>query len=471
MSSPPRELAQRLTQHGQAHLVRFWPELSAASRARLTAELESLDLPLVARLGALARGGGAQLGIGSFAPPDVFRPRAPGVSKAELAELRARGGELLRAGRVGCVLVAGGQASRLGYDAPKGVFPVGPVSGRSLFEIFARKLHAASERFGRTLPWYVLTSEANDAATRAFFERHAFFGLPPGEIFFMRQAMLPALDDQGRILMAARDALFLAPNGHGGVLAALAASGALEHARARGVDLFSYWQVDNPLAQPADTLFLGLHAQRGAQMSSKVVRKRDASEKVGVLGRADGQLTCIEYSDLPPELREKRDEHGELVYGDGNIAVHALDRTFVEGLTERGFALPWHLARKRVTALDDAGERRELEAWKFESFVFDALGFAGGTSTLEVERSDEFSPVKNAEGLDSPRTARADLCRLHASWVRAAGLALPPPDEHGVFPVEVDPCLAEDVHELRARLPLTPRVLPTGHFYGPKKPT
>lgn len=468
MTTPPRELAHRLAEHGQAHVLRFWPELSAASRARLTAELAALDLALVGRLAALARAGGAPLGVGEFAPPDVFRPRAPSVSAAELASLRARGSELLRAGRVGALLVAGGQASRLGYDAPKGVFPVGPVSGRSLFELFARKLLAAHERFGSALPWYVLTSEANDAATRAFFERHAFFGLAPSNVFFMRQAMLPALDDQGRILMSGRDALFLAPNGHGGVLAALASSGALEHARARGVELFSYWQVDNPLASPADTLFLGLHARAGAQMSSKVVRKRDASEKVGVLGRADGQLTCIEYSDLPAELREARDTRGELLYGDGNIAVHALDRAFVESLTERGFALPWHLARKRVTALDDAGVPRELDAWKFESFVFDALALARGTSTLEVERSAEFSPVKNAHGLDSPHTARADLCRLHASWVRAAGLPLPAPDAHGVIPVEIDPCLAENETELRARLPLAPRVLSGGHFYAPE---
>lgn len=469
MSSPPRELSQRLAEHGQAHVLRFWPELSPASRARLAAELEAVDLPLVGRLAALARAGGAPPAVERFAPPDVFRPSADAVPAAELAELRVRGAELLRAGRVGALLVAGGQASRLGYDAPKGVFPVGPVSGRSLFELFARKLLAARARFGRALPWYVLTSEANDAATRAFFERHAYFGLAPGDVFFMRQAMLPALDDAGRILMAARDALFLAPNGHGGVLAALATSGALEHARARGVELFSYWQVDNPLARPADTLFLGLHAHAGAEMSSKIVRKRDAAEKVGVLGRADGRLTCIEYSDLPAELREARDARGELVYGDGNIAVHALDRAFVESLTERGFALPWHLARKRITALDEAGERREVDGWKFESFVFDALALARNTSTLEVERSVEFSPVKNAEGLDSPRTARADLCRLHASWVRAAGLPLPEPDAHGVIPVEVDPCLAEDEHEFAAHGRVAPRVVAGGHLYAPDR--
>src|SRR5258707_856391 len=160
-----------------------------------------------------------------------------------------------------------------------------------------------------------MTPEANDAATRPYFQEHGHFGPAPQGGFFLRQGMLPALDPEGRVLLAAPDRIFLAPNGHGGVLSALAQSGALADAARRGVTNFSYFQVDNPLARPADPLFLGLHALAGAQMSSKVVKKRDAAEKVGVIGRVGGRLSCIEYSDLPPDLREARGPGGELLFG------------------------------------------------------------------------------------------------------------------------------------------------------------
>ncbi|MBK7877527.1 MAG: UTP--glucose-1-phosphate uridylyltransferase [Planctomycetes bacterium] len=464
-AAPAPELLQRLERHGQAHVLRHLGELSALERARFLGVVEALDLPLIDELARLARAGAQPAAVASFAPPEVFRPRREGSATPRVRELRERGEELQASGAVAWLLVAGGQASRLGYEGPKGAFPVGPVSRRSLFEIFARKLLAARARYGVETPWYVLTSEANDATTREFFARHGHFGLPPDDVVFFRQAMLPALDEQGRILFAARNELFLAPNGHGGVLAALASSGALAHARARGIRVFSYFQVDNPLAPPADPLFLGLHAAQGAQMSSKVVPKRDPAEKVGVIGRADGKLTCIEYSDLPNDLREARDARGELVFGDGNIALHAIDLEFVDALTARGFKLPWHLARKKMSVLDEHGRPAQREGFKFETFVFDALSLARASATLEVDRREEFSPVKNAEGQDSPATARADLCRLHAGWVRAAGLPLPPPDAHGLHPVEVDPCLAEDAETFTRRAPRAPTSSADGHLY------
>jgi UDP-N-acetylglucosamine/UDP-N-acetylgalactosamine diphosphorylase len=177
-------------------------------------------------------------------------------------------------------------------------------------------------------------------------------------------------------------------------------------------------------------------------------------------------MGCIEYSDLPPELREARDERGELAFGAGNIAVHALEVDFLERLTEQGVALPWHVARKRMKVVDAAGEPCEVSGFKFETFVFDALGLARASVTLEVERAHEFSPVKNKAGEDSPATARRDLCRLYAAWVREAGLELPAPDAEGNHPVEVDPRLAETQDEFLARRPARPYVYSTGHFYA-----
>lgn len=451
---------------GQGHVFRFFPELDSVARARLLGSLRDVDLELVSRLATLARRPTTLASSPRLEAPEVFTLARRAREPAAVLEARARGESALRSGRVGFLLVAGGQASRLGYEGPKGAFPVGPVTGRSLFEIFARRLLAARERFGAPPAWYVMTSLANDAATRDFFEENRWFGLSREDVFFFTQAMVPALDREGRVLLAGKSELFLAPNGHGGTLAALSDSGALEHARERGIETFSYFQVDNPLALPADPLFLGLHERSGAQMSSKVVAKRSAHEKVGVIGRVDGRLSCIEYSDLPERLREARDAQGRLVFDAGNIAVHAIQRRFVEDLTRGGLRLDWHVARKSMEVVDEHGARTIVEGYKFETFVFDALAFVDASVTLEVERAHEFSPVKNKTGEDSSETARRALCDLHAEWIRRAGKALPPPDAQGVHPVEVDPLLAEDAEGFAARARGEARILERGHFWS-----
>jgi len=449
---------ERFEAADQGHVLRFAGELDDARRDRLAADLARVDLDLVAALGRQIATAQSDAAAPRLEPPALLR-------RAELgAEVHAQGEELLRAGRVGYLIVAGGQASRLGYDGPKGCFPIGPVSGRTLFEMHARRLAAARARYGAEPVWYVMTSPANDAATRSFFEEQGWFGLSPEAVVFFTQAMLPALDLEGRLLLADKDRLFRAPDGHGGTFAALARSGALDHAREHGIETLSYFQVDNPLARPADPVFLGAHARAGACMSSKVVAKRDAGEKVGVLGRIDGRLGCIEYSDLSPELREARDAQGELLYGAGNIAIHLIQREFAEALTAEGLDLPWHLARKAIRALGPDGIPTDVPGVKFETFVFDALGRARESVTLEVERHEEFSPVKNRTGADSPETSQSDQMHLHADWCRGCALPLPAPDAAGRVHVEVDPCLAEDEAQLRAALPLEPRRVAPDRF-------
>jgi UDP-N-acetylglucosamine/UDP-N-acetylgalactosamine diphosphorylase len=461
------DLRERLHASGQAHAWERLAGLSGAPRARLEAALTRLDLELVRRLAAKLREPVAPDGARDLEPPEHFPAHRDAAHERRAERARAAGERLLGSGCVGFVLVAGGQASRLGFDAPKGAFPVGPVSARPLFAFHAARLAAATRRFGVRTPWYVMTSPANDASTRAFFAEHAHFGLDADDVFFFSQDMLPALDEQGRILFAAEDGLFLAPNGHGGCLLGLASSGALDDMRRRGLTQLSYFQVDNPLVRPADPLFLGLHTEVGAGMSSKVVEKRDGAEKVGVIGKIDGRFGCIEYSDLPPELREARDASGALRFRAGNIAVHALSVDFVEEVTRGGLELPWHLARKTMKVVEPGGRVVETAGVKFETFVFDALARSPRSVVLEVRREEEFSPVKNASGEDSPATCRRDLCRLFAGWVRAAGRPLPPPDPEGIHPVEVDPLVAETQDEFLSRSELEPDVRPAGHLYAP----
>lgn len=464
MAEREERLRAAAREAGQEHLFEGWGALDERARAAYLDQLEGLDFAQLPALRALLDAGGDGAAAPRLEAPAVFPLERDAALHEQAAAARRRGREELAAGRVGFVLVAGGQASRLGYDGPKGAFGIGPVSGRSLFEIHARRLRAVAQRHGVPAPWYVMTSPANDAQTRAFFEAHGWFGLPREDVFFFSQAMMPAVDLEGRVLRAGPGRLFLAPNGHGGSLAALRTSGALDDARRRGLTQLSYFQVDNPLALPADELFLGLHALAGAGMSSKVVEKRSAGEKVGVLGRIDGRMGCIEYSDLPAELREARDARGKLVFGAGNIALHALSLDFVADLTDGELKLPWHLARKAMKVWQDGAER-EVQGVKFETFVFDALARSDASVTLEVERAREFSPVKNREGEDSPASTRADLTRLHADWVRAAGLPEPPVDEIGRPRVEVCPLLAQDEAEFVASGVRAPRVVDGGHLY------
>ena len=223
-------------------------------------------------------------------------------------------------------LVAGGQGTRLGYDGPKGEYPVTPIKNKPLFQVFAEQLRAYSRDFGKTVPWYVMTSDVNDAPTRAFFKKHDYFGYNPADVFFFQQGMMPAFAMDGRLLLGEKDSLALSPDGHGGSLRALDRSGALADMRSRGVEHLSYFQVDNPLVHCIDPLFLGLHDLTGSEMSSKTIPKAGPLEKVGNFVIGDGVVQVIEYSDLPEELAKQTNPDGTLRFNAGSIAIHALRR-------------------------------------------------------------------------------------------------------------------------------------------------
>ncbi len=443
-----QRLRERLAAAGQEHVLRFAGELEPARLDAFLTRLESLDLPKLSRQIAAALGP-APRPARDVQPPELVEAGDSPEHAARDAAARAVGEQALAEGRVAAFLVAGGQGTRLGFDGPKGRFPVGPLTGRSLFAWHAQRVLAAGRRCGRAIPYYVMTSEANDADTRAAFEEAGWFGLDPADVMFLVQGMLPAVDHEGRMLLADKDALALSPDGHGGSLRALEASGALQDMRRRGVEQIFYFQVDNPLARVLDPVFLGLHLQRGAEMSTKVVAKTDPAEKVGVIATLDGRPGVIEYSDLDPALAAARAPDGRLRFRAGNIAIHVLACDFVRRLVAGEWALPVHRADKIVPCLDASGRLVRPEApnaIKMETFVFDALGLARATVTQEVLREDEFAPVKNARGPDSPDTARAALSAQARRWMAAAGLA-PPKGE-----AEVGPLFALDREEFLANL-------------------
>jgi len=419
----------RYAAHGQEHVFRHWNELGAAGRERLLAQAAAIALERLLPAFALARTRAEAGASGDLEPAPVERIPVHGGDPARFRAAAARGADLLAAGRVAILVVAGGQGTRLGFEGPKGCFPLGPVTGRSLFEQQAQKIHGLRRRSGRPLPWYVMTSDATDAATRAFFARHAFFGLPEGDVFLFRQGMVPSFDFAGRLILAAPDRIFESPNGHGGVLTALVDSGALDHMEGHGVDTIFYHQVDNPLVRLGDPVFLGFHELAGAEMSCKVVRKREPGEKMGILARRAGRIGVVEYTELEDRHRFARDDRGELVFWAGNLAIHAFATPFVRRVAaDADELLPYHASAKAIPGLDGAGRPsvpRAPNGYKLERFVFDALPAARAVAVVETRREEEYAPIKNAEGGESPQSSREALCALYRTWLEAARVEAP----------------------------------------------
>jgi len=452
MTMANEQLISAFERAGQGQVFAFYDRLAPAEQRGLLEQAAEIDLAEVERLNAaFAAGGSARAAeLDGLEPaPYEFLPESGG-DPAAWNRARAAGEEALRAGRVAAFTVAGGQGTRLGYDGPKGAFPVTPVRGKPLFEVFAQKIIAAGRRHGRPLHWFIMTSHQNHAATEGFFSERSWFGLDRGRVHFFRQGRMPAVDFGGRILLETRGAIALSPDGHGGSLRALERSGALDLMAAEGVDTMSYFQVDNPLTHCVDPAFIGWHLLRGSEMSSKTVPKAFPEEKLGHFCIRNGRLVVVEYSDLPLELQRLREKNGRLRYEAGSVAIHMLDRDFVRRLarsdTER--ALPFHRAEKKVPTIDAAGrpvKPDKANGIKFELFVFDALPFAKNPLVIETRRADDFSPVKNAEGLDSPQTCRDDQLRQFSRWLKAGGAALPC-DESGLppFAIEISPLFGYD---------------------------
>lgn len=445
-------LREQFEQAGQGQVFRFWDDLDEAGREALLAQAAQVDLAEIARLNHSLVLGEAKHGVDlSDLQPAPFVPRPEnGGDPQRWHTARCAGEDALRAGRVAAFTVAGGQGTRLGYNGPKGTYPVTPVRQATLFQVFAEKILAARRRYDCTIPWFLMTSYLNHEATLAFFEEHDYFGLGADTVYCFQQGLMPAVDYAGKILLADKGEIAMSPDGHGGSLRALVRSGATAKMAEAGIDVISYFQVDNPLVKCIDPAFIGFHLQAGSEMSSKMLPKAYPKEKLGHFCIQRGRTVVIEYSDMPDELTEERAPSGELRYLAGSIAIHVIDRAFVErmGGDNPEAALPFHRADKKVACVGEDGSVSEPETpngVKFEMFVFDALPFARHPAIIETARAEEFSPVKNAEGLDSPETCRQAQLAEFASWARAAGVGLTvDPQGQPPFVFEVTPLFADN---------------------------
>ncbi len=447
-----KQLETILESSGQVHLLRFWDELNETQRESLSRQIEQVDFDLIASLLQASDDANqwSELAAKAEVPPAItLEDFADPDSFVDASKI---GGEAISQGQVAMILVAGGQGSRLGFDHPKGMFPIGPLSNRTLYQIHIEQIIARAKQFDSTIPLYVLSSPPTHEETTAFLAQNNNFGLAPENLKVFCQGTMPAVDADGKILLAAKDQLFASPDGHGGTLAALAKSGCLQDMQDRGIKHVFYGQVDNPLIQICNPALIGYHIKSKSEMTSQVVRKSEPLQKVGNVVKVGEDVQIIEYSDLPAQYASQINPDGSLKLWAGSIAVHIFETDFLVRSSRSPDSLPFHRAHKKVAFVDASGKQvqpDEPNATKFERFIFDLLPSAQNAIVCEVAPEDGFCAVKNAPPATSetPAHVKQAISDLHSKWLVGAGVQVQP----GVL-VEINPLLAVDGEQLTAKI-------------------
>lgn len=437
-----------LRAYNQDHIIEHFKMLPEQKQGRFLQNNAKLDVKHVFRLHSQCQRTTDTLTLSGDIKPAKIIP-LPGT-RGEIKrrhEAMVAGESLISSGKVAVLIVAGGQGVRLGHDKPKGTFPITPVLHKTLFHLFSEQILALSSRYKIRIPLLIMTSHENHDDTVAFFDNAGFFGLGKNNVFFFQQGMLPTITPTGQLLIKDETNLLVNPDGHGGSLMALYKSGHLDSLMEQGYSELFYCQVDNPLLKIADPVFLGYHSLTRSECSTKVVRRNNIKEKVGVYVSLNGKDTVLEYSDFGGIHMSAVDDNGSVLHWSGNTAIHIMNLAFIKSLNKHGFALPYHCANKEVEVREADGSSRTVKVWKFESFVFDAIPLAARTCCMEVDRAEEFSPVKNKSGPDSPLTARESMVNLHKEWLREAGVSVP-----DRYKVEIGPLFALDKEECVGKL-------------------
>jgi len=387
-----------LKQHGQEHLLEFYGELTENERELLLNDIEYTNFNIIKNIKEK-----------QDKKPGKITPLASSVSVQEAQRRRmqfeAVGLNMLAEGRVGAVLLAGGQGSRLGYDGPKGTFNIGVTRELSIFEQLMRNISDVTVLTGRYFPLFIMTSTVNDGVTREFFKAHNYFGYPRDRIHFYVQDVAPACDYDGKVFLDEKYRVSLMPNGNGGWYSSLVNNGLGRVLERDNVEWLNVFGVDNVLQRICDPVFIGATVLKRCRCGAKVVKKTSPDEKVGVLCLENGKPSIMEYFEIPENLKNKT-KKGELVYRYG-VTLNYLFNVHDLNLTLSG-KLPYHLADKAIAHIENGVKVHPSSpcGYKFETLVVDMVKLMGSCLAYEVEREREFAPVKNATGTDSVETAR-----------------------------------------------------------------
>jgi len=392
-----QETLDMLTNKGQAHLLRYYGELSDEEQNKLLEQIRSIDWKLLEREPQNQATG----------EPAPLKGLSVNEIEAKREEFEREGMRLIREGKIAALLLAGGQGTRLGSDAPKGTYPIGVTRPLSIFECLINNLKDVCTACGAYVRLFIMTSDKNDEATRTFFTEHGYFGYPQEYVRFFKQDMAPCTDLNGKILLEGKGKIAFSPNGNGGCFSSLKHAGLFDEAKRFGVEWINVFAVDNVLQKIADPVFVGATSLSGAACGAKCVRKCSPAERVGVLCLRGGLPDVIEYYELPEELANARDEAGELLYSYGVILNYLFRADKLEEIMDR--EIPVHIAKKKIPSLDERGEAvqpTEENGYKYETLIVDLVRLMGSCLPYEVVREREFAPVKNRTGVDSVESAR-----------------------------------------------------------------
>lgn len=392
-----------LKEHGQEHIVAAYDKLDDAGKEKLAAQVERIDWSIV----DMAKQENIAQERGKLEPLSALEVSEIEKDKTKYEEI---GLDAIRAGKVGAVLLAGGQGTRLGSDGPKGKYNIGLTKDVYIFERLIRNLFDVTDKAGCYVPLYVMTSDKNNDETIAFFEEKAYFGYPKDFVKFFKQEMAPSVDFDGKLYMEAADSLSLSPNGNGGWFYSMAVTGVLKDVKARGVEWLNIFAVDNVLQRIADPVFVGATLDSGCVSGAKVVRKADPQEKIGVLCLEDGRPSIVEYYEMTDEIINSREADGELSYNFGVILNYLFRVDQLEEIMSQ--KMPVHVVEKKIPYIDGNGELVKPETpngYKFELLVLDMIHMFDNCLSYEVVRDHEFAPIKNKTGVDSVESARVLL--------------------------------------------------------------
>ncbi len=447
---------------GQEHIFDGWDDLPAEAQRSLIAEAQKIDFQLVKRLVHEHVHSPAERQASSRVLKPIRPDRLPSLEtdREEFELSRTLGEYALRNREVLLVTAAGGSCPG-SLSEPVGTLPVGPITGKSLFQLHAEKVQALNRRYRTSLRWTIVCHPEEREKVAAFFKANAHFGLPCSDLCITEQDLLPVVDRRGKIILCGPGRMAMSPNGHGGVILRLLDEGRLEAMESAGIRHIFYFQVDNPLVFMADPVFLGYHIKNQCEASAKAVQRTDPHEKVGVFceanGHSNGAVRVVEHTELSAEEREARLSDGTLALVAANIGVHVFSLDFLLRLREEGIQLPFHPVDRVTPCWSRRGKAvrpAEAHGVKFVTYAFDALRCAKRTRIVEVPREAEFSPIKHATGpVESPETAQRDLSRLHAGWLKDVMPRVDLGQGAGAEPlVEISPLYALDAEELREKL-------------------
>ena len=397
------EALKKLKKYGQEHLLCRYESLDDEKKEKIINQIKNIDFDQTIELFNIANKSIKKIDgeISSIEYVDKSK-----LSKEQYEKYYNIGKKEIEQGKYAVVTMAGGQGTRLGYVAPKGTFKIGGGVEKSLFEALSDTIKEARNKFNAKIPWYIMTSRENNNATEKFFEKNDFFGMPYEDVKFFKQGELPMLDTEGKLMLDETGIIKLAADGHGGVFESLVKNGYLEDMKKRGIEWVFISGVDNVLAGLVDPIAVGLAITEGTLATGKSVVKRSPSENVGVFCKRNGKPYVIEYTEITEEMANAKDANGELLYGESHILTNLFNIKALENIAQN--KLPYHKAFKKAKYMDANGEIIKPEkpnAYKYEAFIFDAFESLNSMSILRVKREDEFAPLKNAEGEDSPNTA------------------------------------------------------------------